>query len=270
VLRLLGAQRQEASSVTDDEVRVLMEEGQSAGVFHRAEPKMVERVLELDDLLVKEIMTPRPKVIFVNRHDPHEQVWHKIVASRHSHFPVYEQNRDHVIGVVSVKSIYANLAASATVQLGDLMREPLFVPATQTVVQLLESFRQSRKHFAVVADEFGSVVGVVTLVDVLEAIVGEVPSQEERTRAEVLARDDGTWLVDGTVDIATLEETLSGLRFPPSQDRTYQTLAGFALDCLGHVPAEGEKFTALGWEFEIIDMDRPRIDKLLLQPSKTA
>jgi putative hemolysin len=268
VLRLLGAEREKSEEVTDEEVRVLMEEGSRAGVFHRAEPRMVESVLELDDLSVREIMTPRPKVVFIGRDDPHEQVWHKIVASRHSYFPVYHGNRDRIVGTISVKSIYANLAAGTPVRLADLMTEPLFVPATQTVVQLLESFRQSGKHFAVVADEFGSIVGVVTLVDVLEAIVGEVPSQEERARAEIREREDGTWLVDGTVDIETLEERLSDLRFPSSEDRTYQTLAGFVMEHLGHVPAEGETFTALGWSFEIIDMDLPRIDKVLLRPVK--
>jgi putative hemolysin len=270
VLRLLGAQRETASQVTGEEVRILMQEGHLAGVFHKGEPKMVARVLELDELLVKEIMTPRPKVIFVNRDDPHEQVWHKIVASRHSYFPVFQGNRDHIVGVVSVKSIYANLAAATAVQLGDLMTEPLFVPATQTVVQLLESIRQSGRHFAVVADEFGSVVGVVTLVDVLEAIVGHVPSQEERARPDIRQREDGTWLVDGTAEIEALEEKLPGLRFAADEERGYQTLAGFVLEHLGHIPAEGETFTALGWDFEIIDMDRPRIDKVLLRPAKQA
>lgn len=270
VLRLFGAPREAASPVTGEEVHILMEEGHLAGVFHKGEPKMVQRVLELDELLVEEIMTPRPKVIFVNRDDPHEQVWHKIVASRHSYFPVYQGNRDTIVGVVSVKSIYANLAAATTVHLGDLMTEPLFVPETQTVVQLLESFRQSGKHFAVVADEFGSVVGVVTLVDVLEAIVGHVPSQEERAQPEIRQREDGTWLVDGTAEIEVIEEKLQGLRFPADDDRTYQTLAGFVLDHLGHIPAEGEIFTALGWDFEIIDMDRPRIDKVLLRPARQA
>ncbi|MDQ3624797.1 MAG: hemolysin family protein [Verrucomicrobiota bacterium] len=226
---------------------------------------MVERVLELDDLLVKEVMTPRPRVMFVNQDDPHEQVWHKIVASRHSHFPVFQGDRDRIAGVVSVKSIYANLAAGTPVRLADLMTEPLFVPTTQSVLQLLECFRRSGKHFAVVADEFGSVVGVVTLVDVLEAIVGEVPLQEQRVPPEIQAREDGTWLVDGTAAIEALE-SLPGLRFPPDQERAYQTLAGFVLEHLGHIPAEGEKFTALGWHFEIIDMDRPRIDKVLLHP----
>jgi len=265
VLKLFGVQRESASQVSDEEVTVLMQEGRQAGIFHQAEPQMVERVLALDDLLVREIMTPRPKVIFIGADDPHEQVWHKIVASRHSQFPVYRENRDHVVGVVAVKSIYANLAAGAPVQLADVMTEPMFVPAVQTVVELLESFRQTGRHFAVVADEFGSIVGVVTLVDVLESIVGEVPSQEERTRPEIRLRDDGTWLVAGAADIETIEEKIPGLNFSEGAQGRYQTLAGFILEHLGRIPAEGEIFDALGWKFEIVDMDLPRIDKVLLQ-----
>jgi putative hemolysin len=266
VLKIIGAPREAPAQVTDDEVRVLMQEGRLAGVFHSAEPEMVDRVLELDDLMVKEIMTPRPKVVFVNQDDPHEIVWHKIVASRHSYFPVYQGSRDHIVGVVSVKAIYANVAAGARADLRTLMIAPFFVPATQSVVVLLESFRKSGRHFAVVADEFGSVVGVVTLVDVLETIIGEVPSQEERRRPEVRQREDGTALADGTVEIEALEKALPGLRFGSDEERTYQTLAGFVLEHLGYIPAEAEIFTALGWKFEIIDMDGPRIDKILLTP----
>ena len=266
ILALLGAQREVQNAVTDDEVRILMQEGRTAGVFHSAEPEMVERVLELDDLMVKEIMTPRPKVVFVNQDDPHEIVWHKIVASRHSYFPVYQGSRDRIVGVVSVKAIYANVAAGARADIRTLMTSPWFVPATQSVVSLLEGFRKGGRHFAVVADEFGSVVGVVTLVDVLETIIGEVPSQEERQRPQIRRREDGTALVDGTVEIETLEKELSRLKFPADEERSYQTLAGFVLDHLGQIPAELETFTALGWKFEIIDMDGPRIDKLLLTP----
>ena len=272
ILRLLGAQRETASQVTNEEVSILMQEGQLAGVFHQAEPLMVARVLSLDQLLVKEIMQPRPKVVFIGRDDPHELIWHKIVASRYSQYPVYHRNRDNVVGVIAVKSIYANLAAGTPVHLGDLMTQPLFVPAVQSVTELLESFRQSGKHFAVVADEFGSIVGVVTLVDVLESIVGDVQSQEQRAQPEIRSRDDGTWLVDGAADIETVTEKLATLRFPRGEDRSYQTLAGFILEELGHIPTEGETFTALGWHFEIIDMDLPRIDKVLLRstpPSPT-
>jgi putative hemolysin len=269
VLRALGVKPEASAQVTAEEVGVLMQEGQMAGIFHPAEPRMVERVLQLDELLVKEIMTPRPKVVFVNRDENHGQAWPKMVASGHSSFPVYQGNRDHIVGVLSVKALYASLASGAPVVISGLMREPLFAPATQSVAQLLESFRESQNHFAIVADEFGGIVGVATLVDVLEAIVGDVPSPENRGEAAIRRREDGTWLVDASIEIERMEESLPGLRFENGSDRGYETLAGYLLKRLSRIPEEGETLTALGWRFEIIDMDGPRIDKVLLRPEVT-
>ena len=164
-------------------------------------------------------MTPRPKVIWLNRDDPHETVWHKIVVSGHSFFPVYEGNRDHVVGVVSVKAIYANLAAGVGVKLADLMVPPLLVPATQNVLQLVETFKKSGKHLALVADEFGGIAGLVTLNDVMEAIVGDFPSQDERAKPTVTARPDGSWLIDAMIEIERVEQALPGFKSktPPAK-----------------------------------------------------
>ena len=213
-------------------------------------------------------MTPRPRVIFLNQEESHDVLWPKIAGAHHSYFPVYERNRDNVVGAVSVKALYANLAAGVAVVLKDLMVSPFFVPSTQTAVQLLESFRKSGRHFAIVADEFGSVVGVVSLVDVLEAIVGDVPLREDRQRVQIRAREDGTYIVDGAAGIGDMEEALPDLRFPTDDEGAFQTLAGFILHELGHIPAEGETFVANGYHFEVIDMDRQRVDKVMLRPQR--
>jgi putative hemolysin len=264
-LKFLGVKQESTSQVSEEEVRQLMLEGRTAGVFHHSEPQIVQRVLELDDLPVKAIMTPRPRVIFFNQDEAHEHVWPKIAGSRHSHFPVYQGNRDNIVGVVSVKAIYANLAAGAPVCIRDLMLPPQFVPASQSVMELLDGFRSSGRHFAIVADEFGTTVGVVTLVDVLEAIVGQVPSIEERARPLIRSHDNGSWLVDGTAAIGEIESAIPGLKFAEPDERTYQTLAGFILQQLGHIPQEGEVITTDGYRFEIIDMDRQRIDKVMVR-----
>jgi putative hemolysin len=214
-------------------------------------------------LLVRDIMTPRPKVIWLNRDDPHEQIWHKIVVSGHSFFPVYEENRDHVVGVVSVKSIYANLAAGAGTHLKDLMAPPLIVPATQNVLQLVETFKKTGKHLALVADEFGSIAGLVTLNDVMEAIVGDFPPQDERAKPTVAARPDGSWLIDAMIEIGRVEEALPGFAVGPEAGKEYRTLAGFVVKRLGHLPKEGETFEEQGYLFEVLDMDRHRVDKVL-------
>lgn len=270
LLRLLGFKPEKEVTVSEEEVRVMMQEGVRAGAFNKVESHIVHSALELDQLPVREIMTPRPKVIWLNRNDSHEQIWHKIVVSGHSHFPVYEGDRDHTVGVVSVKAIYANLAAGVGVSLKDLMIPPLIVPESQTVLQLVETFKQSGKHIAIVTDEFGGIVGLVTLNDVMEAIVGEFPSQGERAKPEARKRDDGSWLIDAMIDLKAVERALPGFKFGGDAYSEYQTLAGFVVKTLGHVPKEGETFEAQGYVFEVLDMDRHRVDKVLVMPSRNA
>lgn len=269
LLRLVGFKPGKETTVTEDEVRIMMQEGLRAGAFNKVESHIVHSALELDQLPVREIMTPRPKVIWLNQDESHDQIWHKIVVSNHSHFPVYQGNRDHTVGIVSVKSIYANLAAGAGVSLKDLMVPPLVVPETQTVLQLVETFKHTGKHVALVTDEYGSIIGIVTLNDVMEAVVGEFPTQGDRAKPEAKRRDDGTWLVDAMIDLEAVEKSLPGFKFDGHAHSEYQTLAGFVVKHLGRVPKEGETFEHQGYIFEVLDMDRHRVDKVLILPAKT-
>lgn len=266
LLRLLGFNPGKEVAVSEEEVRVMMQEGVRAGAFNQVESQIVHSALELDQLTVSGIMTPRPKVIWLNQDDSHDQVWHKIVVSNHSHFPVYQGNRDNTVGIVSVKAIYANLAAGAGVRLKDLTIAPLVVPASQTVLQLVETFKQSGKHIALVTDEFGGIVGLVTLNDVMEAVVGEFPSQDERARPAATKRPDGSWLVDAMIDLEELEKALPRFKFGGDAYTEYQTLAGYLVKAFGRLPKEGETFESQGYVFEILDMDRHRVDKVLVVP----
>ncbi len=268
LLRVFAFKPVKDATVTEEEVKILVQEGLRTGVFQKAETEMVESVLMLDTLAVRDIMTPRPKIIFLNRSDPHELIWHKIVVSAHSYFPVYEGNRDNVVGIVSVKAVYANVAAGTKASTAALMTKPLVVAATQTVIQLLESFKQTGKHIALVTDEFGGIVGLVTLHDVMEAIVGDFPSPEERLKPKAVRRDDGSWLMDAMIEIEQVEKVLPGLTFGDVESKDYQTLAGFIVKHFGRVPKEGETFESQGYVFEILDMDRHRVDKVLVLPVK--
>jgi putative hemolysin len=265
LLRLLRFKPEKEVTVSEEEVRAMMQEGLRAGAFNRVESQIVHSALELDQLSVQEIMTPRPKIIWLNQDDPHDQIWHKIVVSNHSHFPVYAGGRDQVVGIVSVKAIYANLAAGAGVALRNLMTPPLVVPRTQNVLQLVETFKQSGKHIALVTDEFGGIIGLVTLNDVMEAVVGEFLPPDERAKPEARRRDDGSWLIDALIEIEAVERALPGFRIADAED--FQTLAGFVLKRLGHVPKEGETFIEQGYVFEVLDMDGHRVDKLLVTPA---
>jgi putative hemolysin len=223
-------------------------------------------VLSLDRLPVRDIMTPRAKIIWVNQSDLHDTLWHKIVVSGHSHYPVYEGSRDNVVGILSLKAVYANLAAGIPVHVRDLVVPPRFITGSQTVSNLLETFKRTGQRLALVADEAGRVIGLVTPSDVMEAIVGEFPSASQRLKPGVKRRHDGSRLVDGLIPLETLEPLLPPLRFPPAERRDYTTLGEFAVARLGRVPNESETFDEQGYRFETLDMDGPRVDKLLITP----
>jgi putative hemolysin len=267
LLRLFGARPANKPVVDDEEVRYLMQEGLRAGAFNPVESQMVSSVLELDKVPVREIMTPRPKIIWLNRDDTQATMWHKIVVSGHSHFPVYESNRDNVVGIIALKAIYANVAAGVPARVTDLMTQPLLVPANQNLAQVLETFRQARRHIALVADEFGGIAGLVTLHDIMEAILGEFPSADERARPAAVQREDKSWLIDGLMEIDRVAKVLPEVRFETDAGAEYQTLAGFVVKQLGRLPKEGETVTVDGYVFEVLDMDRHRIDKVLVTPA---
>jgi putative hemolysin len=269
ILFLLRVKPRGKEPISEEEVTLLMQEGTHAGVFHPQEPHMVASVLAFDQRPVADIMTPRGKVIFLRRDEKHDSVWHKIVVSGHSSFPVYDGDRDHIVGVVSVKAIYANLAAGVGVNVAELMVTPLFVPTTQTVTTLLETFKRTGKHIAVAVDERDRFVGLITLVDVLEAIVGEIPTLEERLKPEARRRDDGSWLVDGRFDLAKLLQLLNGGVERETSAGPKQTVADFVRARLGTDAPEGAVLAFEGWRFEVLDCDGERIDKLLSMREET-
>jgi putative hemolysin len=264
VLKVLGLGKEKEAPPSEEEVSHLIEQGAAAGVFHKGERAMVEGVLRLDETPVTEIMTRRSKIVFLNVADADETNWRKIVASGHSQFPVYEGTRDHVLGMVSVKALWANSAAGLESKLRDHLMKPLFVPRSVTVVQLLDTFKKSGKHIALITDEYGSIQGIVSLIDVMEAIVGDLPEPGDRREPDAVQREDGSWLVDGSLDIADLKTRFGFGTVPGDDDGDFETLGGFVLDRFGHIPMVGEHFTWGGWRFEVMDMDRHRVDKVLL------
>ena len=266
-LRVLGAHTHRPAPVSEEEVATLLDQGQSAGVFHSAEKAMVEGVMALDQCAVTALMTPRPKMVWLNVDDPDEANWRRIVASGHSHFPVYQQHRDNVLGMVSIKALWANAAFSLPTNLKNLLSPPLMVAENTTAMQALETFKKSGKHIALVTDEFGGIQGMVSLIDILEAIVGDLPDQMRRARPEAKRRDDGSWLVDATLGIGEIKETLRLKNLPGEDEADFQTVGGFMVTQFGRIPAAGDCFDWGGWRFEVLEMDRHRVDKLLIRPT---
>lgn len=258
--------RSAADTVGDDEVRNLVEQGLHAGVFKRAEKEMVEGVLELDDYPVTELMTPRPKIVFLNLDDPDEVNWRKIVTSGHSYFPVYQRTRDQVVGLVSVKSLWAHSAIGLPTPLKNLLVPPLTVSEKITGIQLLEKFKKTGKHIAIVTDEFGIIQGLVTLIDVLEAIVGDLPDHgPTREPPGARQREDGSWLIDATLPVGEFKTLIQiDTMLPHEGEADYQTLGGFVTTHFGRIPKAGDHFEWENLRFEVMDMDRRRVDKVLV------
>jgi putative hemolysin len=266
LLAVLGIKPAKEATVTEEDVRLIVREGLRAGVLHAQEPAMIEGVMSFDRRPVRDLMTPRAKIIWINAHDSHEVIWHRIVVSAHSTFPVYEDRRDNVIGLVTVKAIYANLAAGVPINVRDLATPALFVPETLPVNLLLEKFKSTGRHVALATNEFGAVTGLISLHDLLEAIVGDLPSPEDRLKPKALRREDGSWLVDGMLEVETFLAQVPDFPLHAPAERDYETVGGFIIKQLGHVPVEGESFRHHGFDVEIIDMDGLRVDKVLLLP----
>jgi putative hemolysin len=262
--RLLGVRGHQPAPVTEEEVAALIEQGHSAGVFHQAEKKMVQGVMALDQCAVTTLMTPRPKLVWLNVDDADEINWRKIVASGHSHFPAYQKHRDNVLGMASIKALWANAAFNLPTPLKNLLTAPLVVPETTTALQALELFKKTGKHVALVADEFGGIQGMLTLIDVLEAIVGDLPDQLRRAQPEARRRDDGSWLIDATMATGEIKALLALKSLPGEDTADFQTLGGFVITQFGRIPAAGDFFDCDGWRYEVMDMDRQRVDKVLV------
>lgn len=268
VLRLCGVRTKGEPPVTKDEVRALVEQGQRSGTFVPAEKELVEHALALETQRAADLMTSGSRVVWLNLADADEVNWRKIVGSGHSYFPVYDRTRDQIRGIVSVKALWANLALAGKADLRHLLVKPLFVPETMGALKLLESFKQSRMHVALVTDEFGAVQGLVTMVDVLEELVGEFPAFDERRDLRFVRRADGSWLVDGSLEIEELRRVLHLKEMSEDIDDGYRTVAGLVLSRLQRIPREGDSFEAFGHRFEVADMDRHRVDKVIVQPHR--
>jgi putative hemolysin len=267
LMAALGIRKPKEAVVSEEEVRVLIDEGLSAGIFKKAEKEMVEGVFELDEQSAGDLMTPRARMIWLSLDDTDEENWRRIAGSGHSHFPVYQETRDNVVGMVSVKSLWANLSLAGRVELRALVTPPLYVPTTMPAGKLIEAFKKSAKHISLVVDEFGGLQGLVTLNDVMMAIVGNLPEREQRHEPKAHLRQDGTWVVDAMLDIDDVKKSLGiDEDLPGEETNRFSTLGGFILHQLGHIPRETEKFLWDRFEFEIIDMDRQRIDKVLVTP----
>ncbi|MCG5260619.1 HlyC/CorC family transporter [Cupriavidus gilardii] len=265
VLRLIGVKSGAGPAVTEEEIHALLVEGSEAGVIERHEHTMVRNVFRLDDRQLTSLMVPRGDVICLDVELPLEENLRRIEESDHSRFPVVRGGMHDVIGVVSARQLLARKLRGEATDLAAVMQTPVYVPESVTGMELLEHFRSSGGQMAFVIDEYGEVLGIVTLQDLIEAITGEFKPDIAGDEWAV-QREDGSWLLDGLIPIPELKDRI-GLRSVPEEDKErYHTLSGMLLLLLGRLPQIADSVSWLDWKFEIVDMDGKRIDKVLATP----
>lgn len=266
-LRLLRIKPSNEPSVTEEEIRVMIKHGTQIGIFEAVEQDMIEGVLHLDERRVNAVMTPRPQIVWVDIYDTPEDIQQKIIGAPHSCFPVAEDNVDNVLGIVYTKDLLIQNLTGQPLDLKTLLRPPLFVPESLSVLKVLELFKQERVHIALITDEYGGIEGIVTPGDILESIVGDIPAFDSLAEPEVVQRDDGSWLVDGLLAIDEFKEIFN-LETLPEEEGIYHTLAGFVISQVGNIPVIGQKFKWNNLQFEVVDMDGRRVDKVLVTPTQ--
>lgn len=264
ILTLLHLKGPVGAPVTEEEVKDMIAEGAETGVFKQAEKDMIESVMRLADRTVRTVMTPRIDMVWLSLDDPLEDNIRLILESGYSRFPVARGDMEEVVGIVRAKDLLNAVLHDDDVDFARLMRPPVIVPDTTPVLRLLDQFKQSGRPLAIVIDEYGSVEGMVTVTDVLEAIIGDLPEAGQAQDARPVRRADGSWLIDGMMPVDEVE-MLVGLKHM-REGEEFHTIAGFVIDKLGRLPNTGDIFIWEEARFEVVDMDGRRVDKVLITP----
>jgi len=265
ILRVLGIRGASKTTVTEEEIKVLIDEGTKAGVFEEAEQEIVTSALGLADRQAVSFMTPRHDIVWIDLEEPIETIRRLVMENPHARFPVAEGDLDKVVGIIRARDLLDGSISKETIR--ERMQKPLVVPDGLSGLELLEQFKRERTHMALVVDEYGNLQGLVTLHDILEAIVGDLPGgDEDEEEPWVVAREDGSYLLDGALPVEELKK-LFDLDELPEEDE-YRTLGGFVVNRLEHIPKAGEHFTWHNLRFEVMDMDGNRVDKVLVLPQQ--
>ncbi len=266
-LRLLRIRPSNEPPVTEEEIRILLEEGAQVGTIEEVEQDMVEGVFRLAERRVDALMTPRTEIAWLDLDEPLEENLRIIRESPHSRFPVGQVSLDNVIGILAAKDLLVQQLSGKPVDLRGLLQPPLFVPDSMPALEVLEMFKRSGVPLALIIDEYGGLQGMVSLYDVLEAIVGEFKTIGSPFEPQAVQREDGSWLFDGMLQIDEFKEILDIDSLPEEERAGFTTVGGFIMSELGNIPNTGDHFHWGKWRFEVVDMDGRRVDKVLVSPA---
>jgi putative hemolysin len=269
VVRLLGIKPASGPTITEEEVKILIDQGTQSGIFEDVEQEIVERVFRLSDRTVNSLMTHRSEMVWLDVEDPLEENIRKILSTGHSNFVVCRGGFDHVIGILRAKDLLKEYPNGGAVSIPASLPMPPFVPEGVNALEVVARLRHNQSPVALIVDEYGTIDGMVTLTDVLEAIVGDIPALDEKGEPAAIQRDDGSWLLDGMMPVDELQMLLD-LDVLPKDANDYDTLGGLFMAQLGRVPTVGDKFEWQDLRFEVMDMDGHRVDKVLIMQVPSA
>lgn len=264
VMRLLGIRPSGVPEVTEEEIRVLIEQGTEEGTFEAAEQDIVERVFDLNDRPVSALMTPRPDIVWLDLDDSLDVNRKKLINSDHSRILVCQGQLDNVLGVLEVTDLLSRSLAGEPLDLTTSLQRPLYVPEGTRGLKILELFKQSGTHMVLVVDEYGVIQGLVTLNDILIELVGDIPSVYTPEEPQAVQREDGSWLLDGMLSVDDFFKLFDIDELPGQQTGNYHTMGGFVMTHLGRIPTASDHFELGGLRFEVMDMDGNRVDKVLV------
>jgi putative hemolysin len=264
ILRLFGIRPSDEPPITEAEIEFLMTEGAAAGVFEEREQTLVASIFDLNDRRVSSLMVPRRWIVGIDITDSQSQIVDTIAASRHIHYPVYDGDLNHILGIVSIRDLWEQLATGKPIDPRAVMTSPLFLPESMSVLEALERFRETGNQTGLVVDEFGAVQGIVALNDALEMIVGDIHAGPHPDEPHIVLRDDGSWLIDGLMPVVELHDPLGIEAFPGEENGAFETLGGYLMSALDRVPQPSDHVEWDGLRFEIVDMDGNRVDKVLV------
>lgn len=265
LLRMMGAARKAESSVTDEEIKVMMEQGAESGVFHQSEQAIVSNVLRLDEQRIGAIMTHRTDIYVLDLDEPEAEIRKRIAESPYTRVVVCRDGLDHIVGILRTADLLKDALSGRPLAVEQSLRPPLYIPEGVTTTHLLENFRKARQQCALIVDEYGELQGLVTLTDVLTSIVGELPTSDIHEELDIVVREDGSWLIDGSVTIERMKAVLDiNDELPGEEENAFNTLGGFVMYILGHIPRVADNFESAAYRFEVMDMDKNRVDKVLV------
>lgn len=266
ILKLVGIKKRNDPPVTDEEIRIMLKLGSESGVFNKEESVLMNEILRFGDKKAAQVMTQRHEVDFIDLKSTAAEIIEMAGKSKFSRLLVIDGSIDHIAGVVSVHDILLQFIAKKTVRLKELISDPVYIPEQMLAVRVIELFQRSKNHFGVVVDEYGTMSGIVTLHDLIENIMGDLPLLDEVYEPEIVQREDGSWLADGMMLWSELAEKIN-VKVPPEEEELLSgvnTIGGYAMVKLNKIPTAGDVFHAAGFRFEIVDMDGKRVDKVLI------